>query len=510
MATTRPAVHGDAVDRVVELDGALVTPAFVDAHAHLSQTGAGLRGVDVATTRSVAEALSRIEDAARRQQGRPVYAPNWDEGLWAERRPDDRAELDRATYGGVVYSPRVDGHSAVISSALAAASGARDLPGWEGEGLVTREAHHAARGRLHQAVTPAQRRADIDLALRTAAAAGIGLVHENGGPVALQRRRLRRRAGGRGARRRTADHGLLGRARRRRAAGPRPRDPARRSRPGGRPQRRRLDRLADRPPARPDYADAPGHTGNAYLTVAEVRDHVAACSLAGLQAGFHVIGDAGVDTVVEGFEAAAELVGAPVVVRSRHRLEHLEMVDRRAIERLVALGVGASVQPAFDALWGGPDAMYAARLGAERVVGEAPMNPFASMLAAGMTVALGSDTPVTPFAPWEAVRACIEHHDERQRISARSAFLAHTRGGWRAAGLDDRGYLDLGLPATFAVWKVGDLVVQAPDDRIQTWSTDPRSGTPGLPDLSPGAPAPECLRTVVRGRTVFDAGALAA
>ena len=117
---------------------------------------------------------------------------------------------------------------------------------------------------------------------------------------------------------------------------------------------------------------------------------------------------------------------------------------------------------------------------------------------------------MTPFAPWEAVRACITHHDERQRISARSAFLAHTRGGWRAAGFDDRGYLDLGLPATFAIWKVGDLVVQAPDDRIQTWSTDPRSGTPGLPDLSPGEPAPQCLRTVVRGRTVFDAGAFSA
>ena len=137
------------------------------------------------------------------------------------------------------------------------------------------------------------------------------------------------------------------------------------------------------------------------------------------------------------------------------------------------------------------------------------MNPFASMLAAGMTLALGSDSPVTPFAPWEAVRAAVFHHSDGQRISARSAFLAHTRGGWRAAGFDDRGYLDLGLPATFAVWQVGDLVVQAPDDRIQTWSTDPRSGTPGLPDLSPGAPAPTTLRTVVRGRTIFDAGALA-
>jgi hypothetical protein len=209
-----------------------------------------------------------------------------------------------------------------------------------------------------------------------------------------------------------------------------------------------------------------------------------------VQAGFHVIGDAGVDTAIAGFEAAAQLVGTPVVTRARHRLEHLEMISRDGIERLVRLGVAASVQPAFDACWGGGEGMYAARLGVDRVLGRVgedagPMNAFASMMAAAF------------------------HHDPGQRVSARSAFLAHTRGGWRAAGFDDRGYLDLGLPATFAVWKVGDLVVQAPDDRIQTWSTDPRSGTPGLPDLSPGAPAPACLRTVVRGRTVFDSGALA-
>ncbi len=512
-------VHVDAVDEVVELDGALVTPAFVDAHAHTSQTGAGLRGVDLGATRSVVQALSRIEDAARRNQGRPVYAPNWDQGSWAERRPHTGAELDRATYGGVVYSPRVDGHSAVISSALAAASGARDLPGWEGDGLVTRDAHHVAREAFNGAVTPAQRQADIDLALEAAAAAGIGLVQENGGRTLSGTDDFAEvlAAGERGDGPQTIGYWAQLVADEAEA-----RDVAALRGARGLAGDLNIDGSIGSRTAhlRADYADAPGHTGNAYLTVEQVRDHVAACSLAGIQAGFHVIGDAGVDTAIAGFEAAAELVGAPVVTRSRHRLEHLEMISPAGIERLVRLGVGASVQPAFDAFWGGEQGMYAARLGADRVHGRAggdggrgddsgPMNPFASMMAAGMTVAFGSDSPVTPFAPWEAVRAAAFHHDDGQRVSARSAFLAHTRGGWRAAGFDDRGYLDFGLPATFAVWEVGDLVVQAPDDRIQTWSTDPRSGTPGLPDLSPGTPTPTCQRTVVRGRTVFDAGALA-
>lgn len=59
-----------------------------------------------------------------------------------------------------------------------------------------------------------------------------------------------------------------------------------------------------------------------------------------------------------------------------------------------------------------------------------------------------------------------------------------------------------GAPADYAVWQVGDLIVQTPDERVANWSTDPRSGTPGLPDLTPGTPLPTALRTVVAGRTI--------
>ncbi len=498
------AAHAGSVDEVVELDGSLVTPAFVDAHAHLSQTGAGLRGIDLGSAQTRDDVLVRIESGARTGGGRPLYAPHWDEGGWPEPRPHTALELDRASFGGVVYSPRVDGHSAVISSALAAASGAAGLPGWLGDGLVTREAHHAARDAFTSAVTPSQRRDDIDLALRSAAAAGIGLLHENGGPHLSSADDFADvlAAGERGDGPQTLGYWAELAADEQQA-----RDLTTLHAAHGLAGDLDIDGSIGSRTAhlRAPYADAPGQIGNAYLTVEQVRDHVAGCSLAGIQAGFHVIGDAGVDIAIAGFEAAAALVGAERVRRARHRLEHVEMVAADGVRRLVALGVTASVQPAFDALWGGGGGMYAVRLGPARAEG---MNPFATMLAEGMTVALGSDSPVTPFAPWEAIRACVNHHQSGQRISARSAFLAHTRGAWRAAGIDGRGYLDLGLPATFAVWQVGDLVVQAPDDRIQAWSTDPRSGTPGLPDLSPGAPAPATLRTVVRGRTVFDAGAL--
>ena len=161
----------------------------------------------------------------------------------------------------------------------------------------------------------------------------------------------------------------------------------------------------------------------------------------------------------------------------------------------------ASVQPLFDAFWGGPDGMYVRRLGAVRA---APMNPFAAFAAAGVTLAFGSDAPVTPAEPWRALRAAVHHRTAGSGISARAALLAHTRGGHRAARRTGRGAgtIAVGAPAQFAVVSAGELVRPAADPAVQRWSTDPRSRVPLLPDLSPDAELPTTLCTVVDGRVV--------
>ena len=448
--------HADAVDTVVDLGGALVLPAFVDAHVHLSHTGMGLRSVDLTGTTSLAQALRAVEDAVRRSGGRPVYAMGWQEQDWAEGRAMTGTELDRASFGGVVYASRVDGHSAVVSGALALVSGARRLAGWQGEGLVTRDAKNAARAAFDAARSPGQRRQDVEDALHRAAAAGVAVLHECGGPLLTsaddfadvldlgRRPDLPRTVGywaeavtePEQARALVALHGAAG------LAGD-----------------LNIDGSIGSHTAhlRHAYADDAGCTGTAYRSVADVRDHVAACALAGVQSGFHVIGDAGMDTVLEGYEAAAALVGADVVRATRPRLEHAEMVDGHGVRRMAALGLVASVQPVFDALWGGPAGMYAQRLGRSRVPGT---NPFATMRAEGVRLALGSDSPVTPFAPWAAVRAAAHHHDPAQRLDVATALHAHTVGGWEAAREDGGGVLTVGAPATLAVWEVPDA---APD-----------------------------------------------
>lgn len=50
--------HRDTADSVVDLGGRLVTPGFVDAHAHVSQTGFALSALDLSGCESLDAALS--------------------------------------------------------------------------------------------------------------------------------------------------------------------------------------------------------------------------------------------------------------------------------------------------------------------------------------------------------------------------------------------------------------------------------------------------------------------
>ncbi|MBA2946195.1 amidohydrolase [Streptomyces himalayensis] len=489
----------DGVDEVIDLDGALVTPAFTDAHVHTTATGLTLNGLDLTGARTLDEALVLVrEHAAARPHDRVLLGHGWDAARWLGGRPPSRAELDEATGGRPLYLSRIDVHSAVVSTALLdLVPGIAERAGYEPDAPLTRDAHHAVRAAAHAAVTPEQRREAQRASLRHAASLGIGSVHECAGPDISSEDDFT---------------GLL-----RLAA----------EEPGPRVVGYWAERIADARDAgkvrelgaigaagdlfvdgtlgshtaclHEPYADA-GHTGAAYLDAAAVADHVTACTEAGLQAGFHAIGDAAVTAVVEGVRAAADKLGMARIRAARHRVEHAEMLTPETIAAFAELGLTASVQPAFDALWGGEEGMYAQRLGAARA---RTLNPFAALLRTGVPLAFGSDSPVTPLDPWGTVRAAAFHRTPEHRVSVRAAFTAHTRGGWRAIGRDDAGVLVPGAPADYAVWRTGDLLVQAPDDRVARWSTDPRSGTPGLPDLSPGAELPVCLRTVVFGQPVF-------
>jgi predicted amidohydrolase YtcJ len=485
------ALYGDA--EIVHLDGAFVAPAFVDPHVHTTAAGLLLTCLDLTGCASVADCLA----AVRAARGSVVWGHGWDETRWPGQRPPTRAEIDAVAGGRPVYLSRIDVHSALVSAATVdRAPDARGADGWDEQGPLSRDAHHRVR-RVAMRELPAEQRSAAKLAfLRHVAAKGVAAVHECAGPEISSAEDLAevldlgRRDdlpdvagywGEPGAFELARELGLHG------LAGDLFVDGAIGSRTAA---------------VREPYADDPANHGARYLDAGEVAEHLVACTNASLQAGFHVIGDAAMATVVDGFAKAAETVGTPALAAARHRLEHAEMVTEEQGAQLASWGVVASMQPRFDAAWGGPDGMYVQRLG-ERGTS---LNPFAMLARQGVILAFGSDAPVTPVDPWRSVQAAVHHRTNGFGISPRAAFTAHTRGGWRAAGVDDglTGTLVPGAPATYAVWETGELVVAGSDARVQRWSTDPRSGVPGLPALD--GELPRCVRTVVRGKTIFEGG----
>lgn len=508
----------DSSMNVIDLQGALLAPGFVDSHVHLTETGIALDGLQLAGVRSAAELLDAVAAASASSAGGTVLGHGWDEATWADPALPSREELERAAGGREVFLSRVDAHSALISSSLAASARLDGLDGYAAGSQVKRGAHTAARlaaRRLpaadlrryqHRALTEAA--ANGYVALAEMAAPHIGSIEDlqvaaawnNAGAAAGPNT-----AGGPGVPEilpywgelaTSADHAraildglgasVLG------LAGDLNIDGSIGSRTAS---------------LRADYADAPGERGSQYLSVAEAAAHLAACSLLGIQAGFHVIGDAGLDAALDALDLAAAEVGEQRVRAAGHRFEHVELADPAAISRLARYSVTVSAQPVFDALWGGGASLYQQRLGSR----QSGMNAFASLYAAGVPICFGSDSPVTPLRPWSSVRACLEHTNPAERISARAAFLGHTRAGWRAARYRNpmAGQLVPGAPASFAVWEVEELMVQVADGRVQSWSTDPRARTPLLPALDTGSD-PVCLQTVRDGQELYASGALGA
>src|SRR3954466_10563378 len=74
-------------DLVIDLDGALVTPAFVDAHVHATHTGLALDGLDLSSALSLQDALDRVSAYSGAHAGSVVLGTGWDETRWPEARP---------------------------------------------------------------------------------------------------------------------------------------------------------------------------------------------------------------------------------------------------------------------------------------------------------------------------------------------------------------------------------------------------------------------------------------
>ena len=466
------------VDFVVDVPDSFIAPAFVDAHVHLTDTGLQSITLDLSVAASFSDLALLVNNVDARNL--MVIGHGWDDSNWTDTF-SDFLEFFRSGRKSI-YLTRIDAHSAIAFD-----KGEQSEPQ-----IVSGIEHERFRKKILTTFSHQDRYGFIQSALQTAASNGIASVHENAGPAISSLNDLSQcielgkqvtapevigywgdadfgSAIGLGAFGAAGDYSIDGSL--------------------GSHTAFLLE----------EYSDLIGSRGNEYLTQYEVARHLVACTKSGIQAGFHVIGDAGIANLISGIQLALEQVSLKDLRACRHRVEHLEMVSPTQIELLAEAGFTASVQPMFDSRWGKPGAMYEKRLGRERA---STMNPFAKMLDLGLNVAFGSDAPVTPMNPWLAIRAAMNHNQIDSRITARAAFSAHTRGGYRAAKNDRAGVVEVGAVANLAIWNVEVFSPIGSDDRKSRWSTDTRSGVHPLPDLS--HELPKCIATLKNGLPIYD------
>lgn len=152
---------------------------------------------------------------------------------------------------------------------------------------------------------------------------------------------------------------------------------------------------------------------------------------AGLRCAIHAIGDRAVSAALDALEVAPA-----------GRIEHAQLVATADLARLGRAGLVLGVQPAHQ-----PDDRDVADRVWPRCTDRA--YAYAAMLAAGGRLEFGSDAPVAPLDPWDAIASAVCRTDDgrppwhpEQAVSLDAALVASSRG---------RAGIELGDPADVVV-----------------------------------------------------------
>lgn len=463
-----------AGDDVVELDGALVLPGFIDAHTHLLMLGDALAQLELADAKDVAEIQDRLRGFAAEHPDAPrLLGTSWLYSTLDGEEPH-REMLDAAIPDRPVYLAANDLHSSWVNSAALAELGIdADTPDPVGGEIVRDPVTGAATGHLQEmaslglvrefltaVLTPADRDEQLAaalshyLAVGVTAAVDMGLNDED--LAALERAvdedgELPLRISG---------HWLIAPSASTEADLAEVRKAIDHAARLNSPWLRivgikvMIDGVIDSCTAsmREPFADG-SHPGPIWDRDALIPVVVAA-DAAGLQVAMHAIGDEASNIALDAVEAAIAANGPR---DRRHRIEHLETVTRENVERLAELGVVASMQPVHA----DPAIMdnWRERLGDERMERGFPWPEFTT---AGAVVAFGSDAPTAPYPPLpnmfiaatrrSAMNPSLPANLPQYALPLATAIGHATRDAAYACRLDGfTGTLAAGLAADFVV-----------------------------------------------------------
>jgi predicted amidohydrolase YtcJ len=463
--------------RVIDANGQMVVPGFIDAHVHFLDGGFRLSSVQLRDAKTPEEFVRRIRDFARTMpKGAWITGGDWDHQQWGGALPE-HAWIDSVTPDNPVWVNRLDGHMALANSAaLRAARLSRDTKDVSGGTIVRAETGEPTGILKDNAqdlvwnVVPAPPAELEDRALDTAmtyvAAQGVTSVHNMGSWRDLAVFERARNAG----RLRTRIYAAVPLA-----SWQRLRDTvAVRGRGDGWLRIGALKGFVDGSLGShtaamfEPFTDAPGDRGLLVNTPEDLYAWTSGADKAGLHVIVHAIGDRAISTQLDIFERVAREDGPR---DRRFRIEHAQHVAPKDVPRFAALGVIASMQP-YHAI---DDGRWAEKvIGRERARGT---YAFRTLLDDHTTLAFGSDWFVAPPTPLEGIYAAVtrrtlddKHPDgwvPEQKITVEEALRAYTNGG-SYASFEER------EKGSLARGKLADLVMidrditQMPPEQIRS------------------------------------------
>lgn len=178
-----------------------------------------------------------------------------------------------------------------------------------------------------------------------------------------------------------------------------------------------------------DYPDRPGFRA-APLIPPPVFDAICVeADRRGLQIATHAVGDGAVRATIDGYEAAARANGPR---DARHRIEHIDTITPEDLDRLAPLGIVASMQPVHPPGSAGlPLEPTTTIMGRDRWP---TAFPWRMIRDRGVTLAFGTDWPVSPLSPLYAIHCALTRQPwapgmPDQRLTLEECLLAYTTAG---------------------------------------------------------------------------------
>ncbi|MCX7920084.1 MAG: amidohydrolase [bacterium] len=439
--------HYQSANQVIDLHGKTVLPGFIDTHVHLTDTGIDTLGVDLSEAHSIAEIQDKLANFAKHlPPGTWVIGYGYDDSVLQEKRFPTRYDLDKNLADYPVCISRRDGHSLVVNSAgLKLLQLSPETDGYEkdtqtGEptGIMRRVAVGQTNEKVFGQLSDEQRLKGLTTAVQFAISKGITTIHalEGGSETADKNLAVLMQYQDTLPVRIIIYHQTCDVARVQQEGFPRI---------GG-------CILVDgsigshTAAVTEPFNDDPGNTGVLYFTDEQLYRFIETAHCAGLQISMHAIGDRAIEQILKTYR---QVLAKYPRADHRHRIEHYELPRPEQISQTAELGLILGMQPTFDYLWGGPNQLYATRLGVERSLFS---NPFRTILDAGIKIAGGSDSYVTPMDPLLGIHSAVNHYSPQQRVTVDEAIRMYTTVAAYAA-------FEEHLKGTIEPGKLADLVV---------------------------------------------------